>query len=279
MTKHVRLTLTVAAAIVAATAALAQTKEAAPAQAQGGGDASELAKQLSNPIASLVSVPFQANWDFSVGPDNDTRFLVNFQPVMPFSINKDWNLIARVIVPILSQPSLVAGGEATFGLSDLLFSAFFSPAQPGKFIWGVGPALLLPTTSDPFLGTEKWAIGPTYVILKQSGPWTYGGLANRLWSFAGDDNRADVNQTYVQPFLAYGTKTGVTYNVSSETAANWEAPSGEEWTVPIVFNVSKVLRLGRRPLSVGVGAGYYFDQPQGGPEWKFRSTLTLIFPK
>lgn len=261
------------AVIFALQAEPAMGQEAAPP------DPSALAKQLSNPVASLISVPFQFNWDGGVGPDEDTRFLLNFQPVMPFPVGENWNLIARVIVPILSQPALVPQGQATFGMSDILFSAFFSPAKPGVAIWGIGPALQLPVSTDPFLGTEKWAAGPTFVILKQAGPWTVGALANHLWSFAGDDDRADVNQTYLQSFLAYATPTGVTYTLNTESAANWEAEDGQEWTVPINVTVSKVLRLGRRPISVAVGGGYYVEQPEGGPEWKFRTATTLLFPR
>jgi hypothetical protein len=285
MKRFARICLVAATAVAVGTVlgrltvAAASAQEPAAGEPQGAQDPSALAKQLSNPVASLISVPFQANWDYGVGPEEDTRFLLNFQPVMPFSLNERWNLIARVIVPVLSQPALVSGGEATFGLSDILFSAFFSPAQPGVAIWGVGPALSLPATSDPFLGTEKWAAGPTLVVLKQAGPWTVGALANHLWSYAGDEDRRDVNQTFLQPFLSFGTKTGVTYSLNTESSANWEAASGEEWTVPINLSVSKLTRLGRRPISVGIGAGYYAEKPEGGPDWKLRTILTLLFPR
>lgn len=251
----------------------------AAASAGGGQEAAELAKKLSNPVASLVSVPFQANWDSGVGPNDDTRFLNNFQPVMPFSMNKDWNFIARVIVPYIGQPALVPGAEPTSGFSDILFSAFISPANPKGVIWGVGPVVALPTSTDPFLGSGRWAAGPTGLVLKQAGHWTMGGLVNHVWSFAGDAGRGDVSQSYLQPFLAYGTKSGFTYTASSESSCNWEADSGQRWTAPLIFNVSKVLRLGKRPLSVGIGTGRYFVTPDGGPEWKVRATLTLIFPK
>jgi len=266
---------TLAVAVLVAAPAAAQ---APPAAGQTAADqAAALAKQLSNPVASLVSVPFQANWEFGVGPEEDTRFLINFQPVMPFSLNDKWNLIARVIVPILSQPALVPGGTPTFGVSDILFSAFFSPKEAG-IVWGVGPVLLLPTTADPFLGTGKWGAGPTFVVLKQTGGWTYGALANHIWSVAGEESRSDVNQTFLQPFMAYTTKSAVTVTLQTESVANWEAASGEEWTVPINVVLSKVVKIGRKPLSVAFGGGYYVESPAGGPEWKLRSALTLLFP-
>ncbi len=270
------LSLVPLAFAVLATPVSAQPPQAEPA-AQ---DQAALAKQLSNPVASLVSVPFQLNWDNGLGPDQEqTRFLLNFQPVMPFSLNKDWNLIARVIVPVLSQPPLVPGAQPTFGLSDLLVTAFVSPAAPKRFIWGVGPALLLPTTADPFLGTEKWAAGPSILVLKQTGPWTYGLLFNQLWSYAGNSARTNVNQSYLQPFVSYTTSNAVTIGFSSESTGNWKAEAGQTWTVPILFNVSKMVRLGKRPMSIGLSGGGYAAKPDGGSSWKFRSTITLLFPK
>ena len=260
---------------------LAQTSSATPAKEAGGEGAQELAKKLSNPVSDLVSVPFQANWDDGVGPDNDTRFILNIQPVVPFSLTPQWNLIARVITPLISQPPLVSGGSSTFGFGDILASAFFSPAQPGKFIWGVGPVLSLPTSSDPVLGAEKWSAGPTFVILKQSGQWTYGALWNQVWSFAdsGDTDRPEVSQMFLQPFLSYSTKTGLTTTLNSESTANWEAPSGEEWTVPIILQVSKISSFGPFPASYGVGVASYVEKPEGGPSWKLRASLTLLLPR
>lgn len=244
-------------------------------------DAESVAKQLSNPIANLVSIPLQFNWEEGVGPNDDLRTVVNFQPVVPFTLNEDWNVIGRMILPYVSQPSLVSGAATTSGVSDMLLSLFFSPVKSQIAIWGIGPVVALPMTTDPFLGSGKWSAGPTAVVLKQSGQWTYGALVNHLWSFAdtGDIERTDVDQTYLQPFLAYTTRTAVTFNISSESTANWEAASGEEWTIPINVSVSKVTKLGPFPFSLAAGAGVFVEKPEGAPEWKLRFTATLILPR
>lgn len=250
---------------------------AVAAQGQGDAQAAELAKKLSNPVASLINVPFQFNWDHGLGyNDEGRRFLMNFQPVMPFQLNPEWNLITRVIAPLIAQPVLFEDGSSTFGMGDILLSGFFSPNKPG-FTWGVGPVISLPTTSDPLLGSGKYSLGPTLVMLAQKGPWTYGALANQLWSVGGDKGRADVNQTLLQPFLAYG-KNGWTVSANAEASANWEASDGNEWTVPIFVGVSKVTSLGGRPISLQAGPRFYVESPAGGPEWGFRTGLTLIIP-
>ncbi len=276
-----RFTLAAAFLLVGSFPAESQEPDTAAAQAPAtqAEQAAELAKQLANPVASLVSVPFQSNWEFGVGPDEDTRYLLNFQPVMPFALNERWNLIARVIVPFLSQPSLVPGAQPTAGVSDIVSSFFLSPAVPKRAIWGIGPVFLLPTTSDPFLGTEKWGLGPTGLLLKQTGPWTVGALVNQIWSFAGDDDRLDVSQAFFQPFVSYGWRTGYTFTVSTEATANWEAPSGEEWTVPINFQLTKIVKIGKKPLSVGGGFGIFVESPESGPDWKLRTLVVLLFPK
>ena len=223
------------------TTAFAQSSAAQPA---GNGDDAELAKKLSNPISDLVSVPFQFNWEQNVGPDKQTRFILNVQPVMPFSLTPKLNLIARVIVPFVSQPPLSVGGTAASGISDILTSFFFSPKTGGTFTWGAGPVISLPSTTEPTLGTEKWSAGPTIVALKQAGPWTVGALWNQLWSFSGNTSRQDVNQMFVQPFLAYTTNNALTITVQSESVANFKADT-DRWTVPINLLFSRSRRLER----------------------------------
>jgi hypothetical protein len=268
--------VTIALLLNAPIAAAQQPAAAAPAAPSQ----EDLAKQLANPIANLVSLPLQFNWEQGVGPHEDLRFVLNFQPVVPFSLNERWNLIGRMIVPFIGQPALVPGGEPTSGTGDIVMSAFFSPTGSRRAVWGVGPVFALPTTTDPYLGSGKWSIGPTAVVLKQAGQVTYGALVNHLWSVAntGNYDRDDVNQTYLQPFLSYTTKTAVTLAVSSEASGNWEADD-DTWTVPLIFNVSKVTRLGPFPFSVGGGFGVFVAKPEGGPDWKLRMVTTLILPR
>ncbi len=260
-----------------ATAAFAQSSPAQPSPAGGGND-TELAKKLSNPISDLVSVPFQFNWEQNVGPDKQTRFILNVQPVMPFALTPKLNLIGRVIVPFVSQPPLSEGGTAASGVSDILASFFFSPNTGSSFTWGVGPVISLPSTTEPTLGTEKWSAGPTVVALKQAGPWTYGALWNQVWSLAGNSSRVDVNQMFVQPFVAYTTTRAMTITLQSESVGNFKA-DGKQWTVPINLLFSKVASFGPFPASYQIGFGGYPAHPDAGPSWKIRSAIVLLLPK
>ncbi|MCO8146124.1 transporter [Rhodovulum tesquicola] len=209
--------------------ALAALAIAPAARAQ---DARDLARQASNPISSLISVPIQGNFDSNIGADDDgTRLTFNIQPVIPVSLNADWNLITRVIVPILSQDDILPGSGDQFGLGDTTVSLFFSRVKPafGKLIRGGGPVFLLPTATDDLPGGEKWGAGLTGVALTQSGPWTVGALANHIWSVAGDDDRADISTTFLQPFIAYTTPEAWTFTVNSEASYDRE---DEDWTIP-----------------------------------------------
>jgi hypothetical protein len=275
MRAHSRCVVLLAGILLWAARAAAQTEPPAQPPSQ-----EDVAKQLANPIANLVSIPLQLNWEEGVGPNEDLRLILNFQPVVPFALNERWNVIGRMILPFIGQPALVPGGISTSGTGDIVLSAFLSPTESPRAVWGIGPVFALPTTTDPFLGSGKWSIGPTAVVLKQMGPFTYGALVNHLWSFANTGNyeRADVNQTYLQPFLSYTTRTAITVGIASESSANWEAED-DTWTVPILFNVSKVTRLGPFPFSLGAGLGVFAAKPEGGPDWKLRMIATLILPR
>jgi hypothetical protein len=266
MTSKRRLTLAAFIIVLAA---------AAPASAQDA----DLAKQLSNPIASLISVPFQFNYDSGYGPNDGDRVTMNIQPVVPISLNEDWNLISRTIVPVIWQEDVAGPSGTQFGLGDTVQSLFFSPKAPGPggIIWGAGPVIMLPTGTDPLLGGEKWGAGPTAVVLKQSGPWTYGILANHIWSFAGDDARADVSSTFLQPFISYTTADAWTFALNTESTYDWES---ESWSVPVNFMVSKLVKFGEQPVSLGAGIRYWAESPEAGPDGLgVRASVTFLFPK
>jgi hypothetical protein len=222
----------------------------------------ELVKELANPISSLISVPFQNNFEFNLGPNDDGfKYTLNFQPVIPISLNKDWNVIVRTIVPIIDQSDVIAPNTSQGGLSDTTQSFFLSPKKEiGGMIIGAGPVFLYPSATEDLLGSEKWGAGPTLVLLKQEGPWTVGLLFNHIWSFAGDDHRDYVSSTFLQPFVAYATKTKTTFSLNTESTYDWH---NEQWTVPINLLVSQLIKIGKQPVQLGLGAKVYAEGPSG----------------
>jgi hypothetical protein len=258
------------------TSALASLVPAGPAVSQETADA--LAQQLSNPIANLISVPFQFNAAFGGGPDDDGQwYTLNIQPVIPLSIAPDWNLIVRTIVPVMGREDVPPLNSSEWAFGNTLQSFFFSPKAPtaGGLIWGVGPAFNYPTTTDPLFGPSEWGGGPTAVALIQKGPWTTGVLANQVWSFDNTNDPDGINAFFVQPFLAYALGKGWTLNANIQASYNWNA---EQWTAPLNAGFSKVFTVGRQPMSFGVNGTYYLASPDGGPEWGVQSTLTFLFP-
>lgn len=238
----------------------------------------ELAKAAQNPVADMISLPFQSNTNFGVGPDDKTQNILNIQPVYPMPLSEKWNLITRTIAPVIWQEEIVPGVEQ-FGLGDITFTAFLSPKKPGKWIWGAGPVLLLPTATDETLGSEKWGAGPSAVALAIRGPWLFGGLINQIWSFAGEDDRQDVDLMLVQPFVNCNFPKGW-YLVSSPIiTANWEAGGSDTWTIPVGGGVGKIFRLGKQPMNVQFQGFYNVEKPEFGPEWTLRFQLQFLFPK
>lgn len=264
--------------ITRSTTALIAAAMASNAQADAA--AADLAKSLSNPVAALISVPFQYNYDHHIGPDNDgERHTLNIQPVIPISISEDWNLISRTILPVTHQSDVFPGAGSQTGTGDTVQSLFFSPKEPtaGGWIWGAGPAMLLPTGSEDELTADTWAAGPTGVALRQSGPWTVGLLFNHLVDVADAGHRADINSTFIQPFASYTTPSAVTYTLNSETTHDWE---NHDSAVPLNAMISKVVPIGGQLFSIGGGLRYWVDSTDNGPQGLgARLIVTALFPK
>src|SRR5215471_17572138 len=241
-------------------------------------DAEDLAKQSQNPIADLVSVPFQSNTNFHAGPFNRTQEILNIQPVVPLHINANWNLISRTIVPVISQPDPFLN-SSTNGIGDITEELFLSPVHTGPLIWGVGPVFTVPSATDPILGQGKVLAGPTIVLLTTPGHWVLGVLANNQWSVGGDPLRRSVNQFLLQPFVNYNLPHGWFLTSSPLMTADWLATPGQQWTVPVGGGLGRVFKLGDQPVSMYVSAYYNAIRPDAAPTWQLRTELSLLFPE
>ena len=242
-------------------------------------NADDLAKKLANPVADLISLPLQFNYDWNIGPTDDgKRITLNIQPVVPLELNDKWTLISRTIVPVIHQESIFPDAGRQTGLGDTVQSLFFSPRPgPSGVIWGVGPVLLLPTATDDLLGTEKWGAGPTLVVLKQASGWTYGGLANHIESFAGTGSRPDISSTFVNPFLSRQLPGG--WTLGTQLEHTFDHRNSNDTGVVSVF-MSKVTRIGNQMVSFGVTPKYWYEDTASSPEgFGIRFAVTLLFPR
>ena len=240
----------------------------------------QLAQDLLNPVADLYTIPIQMAFDQDIGPaDEGERFQINIQPVIPFSLSDDWNLITRTILPVVFQEDVFPGAGSQSGMGDLNLSLFLSPQKPTDrgLTWGVGGVFLLPTASDEILGTEKWSAGPTVVALGQRGPWIYGALTGHAWSYAGDSDREDVNLTQIYPWFGHTWSTATTLYIQSDMSYDWE---DKQWSIPVDVVISQLFEVGSIYVSTELGVGYWAESPGYGAEgWRFLLHFNFVLPK
>jgi len=269
---------------------------------QAGFASEELAKQSQNPVASIISVPIETSFYTDAGPSKKNAVVTNIKPVIPMQVTTEVNLINRLIVPVIymeEQDSpdfppgfdpgdviIDMGGQlvrpdlsSEFGLANVQYQAFFSPAQPGKVIWGFGPVFELPTNTDNKLGSDTWSAGPAALLLSMPGNWVVGLLAQNLWDFASESGEPDVNKGLFQPIINYNFDEGWYVSGTTTITANWEADSGEEWTVPLGGGVGRLVRFGKQPVDFKLMGYWLAEKPQFGADWYAQLTVKFLFPK
>jgi hypothetical protein len=260
-----------------------ESEKQSPPQAQGGGE--DLAAKAQNPVGAMYSLPFKFTFDY--GADNGEATFLNIQPVIPVTVG-DWNLINRVIAPLIDLSGPVSGtpeipnpvpGDGASGLGDINYSVYVSPAEPGKVIWGIGPSLMMDTATDDQLGSGKWSAGPTAVVLIQPKPWTMGLLGRQLWDFAGDSDRKSVSQLLLQPFINYNLDNGWYLLTDMILTANWQADSSNRWTIPLGGGAGKMFAIGSQKMNTKLEAYYNVEKPNGAPDWSLNWTLQFLFPR
>lgn len=241
----------------------------------------ELAKLAQNPVGNLISVPFQNNTNLNYGPEKKTQNILNIQPVIPVSVNEDWNIITRTILPVVSQPALYPGDDRTNGLGDTVFTAFLSPAKPGNVIWGAGPVVQLPTNTDSQLGNRNWGMGLSGVVLhlEHGDPWVYGVLVNNIWSLTDSGTGGSYNNATIQPFLNFNFPGGLYLTSSPIITANWKAENSQRWVVPLGGGVGKIFHIGRLPVNTQLSAYYNVVTPDDEANWQVRAQVQFMFPK
>ena len=239
----------------------------------------DLAKQSQNPVSSLISVPFENTTTFNNGPEDAVVNILNIKPVVPMSLTENWNLINRAIVPVIYQDERFPGEGDVFGLGDITYQGFFSPAKSGKFIWGVGAQLGMPTGMDR-LTSNQWTFGPAAVGLITPGHWVLGLLVSNVWNIGGGyDDAPDVNAFTAQYFINYNMKRGWYLTTAPTITANWEADGGNTWTVPFGGGFGRVFKIGKQPVNASLKAYYNVEHPDDASNWNMVATLTFLFPK
>ena len=253
----------------------------ASTQTLSAGDNTELAKKAQNPISNMISLPLQDNTEFNIGPDNDIKNTLNIQPVVPLSLGEDWNLINRVIMPVVSSPDVLTGENGyTNGIGDTTYTGYFSPKEPtsGGLIWGVGPAVLMPTATPDALGADKWAAGPSIVLLTMKSKWVYGLTLTNVWSFAGSGDQ-DINLMTFQYFINYNFSDGWYASSAPIITANWEADDAHRWMVPFGLGGGKIFKVGSQAMNFQLHAYYNAITPDDyGSEFSTRVQLQFLFP-
>jgi hypothetical protein len=242
-------------------------------------DQEDLAKESQNPIGNIISLPFENNFDFGVGSEDALVYVLNLKPVYPVNLG-NWNLINRGIFPVIYQEEREEGEGTEFGLGNFTYQAFFSPAKPGKVIWGAGPAFVLPTNTDERLGGDKWSAGPAVVALAKPGHWLVGVLVQNVWSYAGDSDAPDVNIFSFQYFINYNFTNGWYISSTPTITADWEAESSDDrWTVPVGGGVGKLIRFGKQPVDIKAQGFVNAVKPDGAADWTLQVQVKLLFPK
>ncbi|MGC2103894.1 MAG: hypothetical protein WA647_02235 [Candidatus Acidiferrum sp.] len=242
-------------------------------------ESSDIAKQAQNPIASLISVPLENDFNPQTGVNKEDSYVFEMKPVVPIRLSNDWTLITRTIIPVIQVPDLAPGVSGTSGLGDIQESLFLSPAKAGPVIWGAGPVISFPTATENILGTKKVSLGPTVVVLRSQGHWLFGSLVQNLFSVAGPSGRPDVNQMLLQPFVNYNLPHKWYLTSSPIITANWEARSSERWVVPVGGGVGKIVHFGKQPVNVYSQFFRNVQRPDGTSSWSARFNMTFLFPK
>lgn len=260
-------TILIVAVILSAVALNAQSTEHE--------DAAALALKSANPVANMISVPIQLNLGFGTGEYKRPSQLLNLMPVIPFNLFS-WRVINRIIIPISNQPDSTENGGYYTGLGNINYSMMFVPPSKGKIQWGFGPAFNIPSRSNKYLGSDAFGVGPAIVFVLTSGNWVAGVTANNVWSFASDKN---LNQLFLQYFIHYNIKKGWYLDSGPMLTANWNAPEGEQWTVPVGAGFGKVFKAGNQ--SMKLQGEYYYNvvAPIGAPDWTIQILFVLLFPQ